>query len=359
MRFLFKTSYSQDLRLFRDGVVASWYGALLVALLLAPFLVPDYYRTQLVFVFIYAIVGFGLMLLSGYTGQFSMGHAAFLAIGAYAETLLQAAGWPFLVSAPVAMVLAGIAGVVIGLPALRLTGIYLAIATLSFGFIVEEVLARWESVTGGNSGKTVSSVKLLTGKLDGEMPFYYLCLACVILIAWCCYNLLRSPTGRAFIAIRDSEISAQSMGVNLARYKTLSFALSAAITGLAGTLYAHQIKFISPEQFTLFASIEYLMMIVIGGMGSLHGAVFGAVFLIVLPEMITLVKDYLPPVVAEQTGLKTTIFGIIMIFFVLFEPMGLYGRWVKIRTYFSIFPLYKKDMFKRQKAYQKSERVHG
>lgn len=359
MRFVFKTRYEQDLRLFRDGVVAGWYLALLAALVIAPFVLPDYYRTQLVFVFIYATVGFGLMLLSGYTGQISMGHAAFLAIGAYTEALLQAHGWPFLLSAPAAMVLAGLAGLVIGLPALRLTGIYLAIATIAFGFIVEEVLARWESVTGGNSGQIVTSLKLATGKLEGDVPFYFLCLACVVLIGWCCFNLLRSPTGRAFIAIRDSEISAQSMGVNLARYKTLSFVLSAAITGLAGTLYAHQIKFLSPEQFTLFASIEYLLMIVIGGMGSLHGAVFGAVFLIVLPEMITLAKDFLPSAVAEQTGLKSTVFGVIMILFVLFEPTGLYGRWVKIRTYFSIFPLYKKDMFKRQKAYQKSERVHG
>jgi branched-chain amino acid transport system permease protein len=358
MRFLFKTRYEQDLQYFKDGVSRFWYLALVVALLAAPWVVPDYYRTQLTFVFIYSIVGFGLMILAGFTGQISMGHAAFLAIGAYAEAVFQSMGWPFIASAPMAMLLAGAAGIVIGLPALRLTGIYLAIATLSFGFIVEEVLARWESVTGGNSGKLVLSPKFITEKLVGDVPFYYLCLGCVLIVAVLCYNLMRSPTGRAFIAIRDSEISAQSMGVNLARYKTMSFAISAAITGLAGALYAHQIKFISPEQFTLFVSIEFLMMVVIGGMGSLHGAVFGAIFIIVLPQMIALSKDFLPAIVAEQTGLKTTIFGLIMIFFVLFEPLGIYGRWVKIRTYFSLFPMYKKDMFKRQKAYQKSERVH-
>lgn len=358
MRFIFKTRYEQDLQFFKDRTVAGWYLALLVVLLAAPFVLPDYYRTQVTFVFIYAIVGFGLMLLAGFTGQISMGHAAFLAIGAYTEAVLQAKGWPFVLSAPMAMVLAGLAGVVIGLPALRLTGIYLAIATLAFGFCIEEVLARWESVTAGNSGMSVLSPKLLFDKLDGEVPFYYLCLVCVLLVAVGCFNLLRSPTGRAFIAIRDSEVSAQSMGVNLARYKTLSFALSAAITGLAGTLYAHQIKFISPEQFTLVASIEFLMMVVIGGMGSLHGAVFGAIFIIVLPELITIAKDFMPAVLAEQTGLKSTIFGLIMILFVLFEPLGLYGRWIKIRTYFSMFPLYKQGMFQRQKSYQKSERVH-
>ena len=358
MRFIFKTRYEQDLQFFKDRTVAGWYLALLIVLLAAPFVLPDYYRTQVTFVFIYAIVGFGLMLLAGFTGQISMGHAAFLAIGAYTEAVLPAQGWPVVLWAPMAMVLAGLAGVVIGLPALRLTGIYLAIATLAFGFCVEEVLARWESVTAGNSGMSVLSPKLLFGKLDGEVPFYYLCLVCVLLVAVGCFNLLRSPTGRAFIAIRDSEVSAQSMGVNLARYKTLSFALSAAITGLAGTLYAHQIKFISPEQFTLVASIEFLMMVVIGGMGSLHGAVFGAIFIIVLPELITIAKDYMPAALAEQTGLKSTIFGLIMILFVLFEPLGLYGRWIKIRTYFSMFPLYKQGMFQRQKSYQKSERVH-
>jgi branched-chain amino acid transport system permease protein len=358
MRFIFKTRYEQDLQIFKHGVSAAWYAALLAFLLIAPLIVPDYYRTQLIFIFIYSICGFGLMLLSGFTGQISMGHAAFLAVGAYTECILQAAGWPFLLSAPMAVLLAAIAGVIIGLPALRLTGIYLAIATLAFGFVVEEVLARWESVTGGNSGKMVPSVKLLVGKFENDVQFYYLSLVCVLLVGFAVFNLLRSPTGRAFIAIRDSEVSAQSMGVNLSSYKTLSFALSAGITGLAGALYAHQIRFLSPEQFTLFVSIEFLMMIVIGGMGSLHGAVFGAIFVISLPELISGLKDYLPQAVAEQTGLKTTIFGVIMIFFVLFEPLGIYGRWLKIRTYFSLFPLYKRGMFKRQKAYQKSERVH-
>ncbi|MFT3803019.1 MAG: branched-chain amino acid ABC transporter permease [Burkholderiaceae bacterium] len=358
MRFLFKTRYEQDLRLFKDRHQAFWYALLIVALLLAPLGISEYYQTQFTLVFISSIVGFGLMLLTGFTGQMSMGHAAFLAIGAYTEAVLQAQGWPFVLSAPAGMLLAGLTGLVIGVPALRLTGIYLAIATLAFGFCVEEILARWESVTGGNSGLMVSSLKLLTEPLPAGVPFYYLCLFCVVAVAVLSANLLRSPTGRAFIAIRDSEVSAQSMGVNLARFKTTSFAISAAMTGLAGALYAHQIMFISPEQFTLMVSIEFLMMIVIGGLGSLHGAVFGAIFLIMLPQGISVAKDYLPAVLAEQTGLKMVIFGLIMIVFVLFEPQGLYGRWIKIRTYFSMFPLYKKGMFSRQKAYQKSERVH-
>ena len=358
MRFIFKTRYAQDLQVFKHSGSVFWYGLLAVLLVAAPFVVPDYYRTQLVFIFIYSIVGFGLMLLSGFTGQVSIGHAAFLAIGAYAQAILQGLGWPFFLSAPAAMALGAAAGLLIGLPALRLTGIYLAIATLAFGFVVEEVLARWESVTGGNSGLMVPAPRLVLQPMTDPTAFYFLCLACVVAVALAVFNLLRSPTGRAFIAIRDSEISAQSMGVNLAAYKTLSFALSAAITALAGCLYAHQIRFISPEQFTLLQSIEFLLMIAIGGMGSLHGAVLGAIFVISLPELIGAMKDVMPPGLAQQPGLKPLVFGTIMILVVIYEPMGLYGRWLKIRTYFSLFPLYRRGMFQRQKAYTKSERVH-
>lgn len=357
MRFIFKTRYEQDLGLFKDGVQAAWYAVLGVFLLAAPFVLGEYYQAQLVFVMIYSIVGFGLMLLSGFTGQISMGHAAFFALGAYAEALAQAKGIPFVGSAPLAMLVASIAGVIIGLPALRLTGIYLAIATLAFGFCVEELLTRWESVTGGNSGLLVMSPILFTEKISSDWPFYYLCLVCCVGSGLFVRNLLRGPTGRAFVAIRDSEISAQSMGVNLASYKTLSFALSAALTGLAGALYAHKIQFLSPEQFTLIVSIEFLMMIVIGGMGSMHGAVLGACFLILLPQGISMLKDVLPSGISEQPGLKSMLFGLVMILFVLFEPLGLYGRWVKVRTYFSLFPMYRRGMFKRQKSYTKSERV--
>jgi branched-chain amino acid transport system permease protein len=170
-------------------------------------------------------------------------------------------------------------------------------------------------------------------------------------------NLLRSPTGRAFVAIRDSEISASCMGVNLAKYKTMSFAISAALTGIGGALYAHKVTFISPEQFTLLVSIELVTIVILGGVGSLHGAVFGAAFVIVLPQLIALAKDYLPSGVAGASGLQATVFGLVLIGFIIFEPLGLYGRWLKIRTWFELFPFYRKGMFRRQKAYMKSERL--
>lgn len=357
MRFIFKTRYDQDLGIWKDRFQAVWYWLLIALLIAAPLFLEIYYLTQLSFIYIYAIVGFGLMLLTGFTGQISMGHAAFLAIGAYTEAILQAQGWPFIASAPMAVLLAGAAGIIIGLPALRLTGIYLAIATLAFGFIVEEGLARFEGLTGGNSGMMVLALNVVGYETTWELSLYYLALACALIVGFGIHNLLRGPTGRAFVAIRDSEISAQSMGVNLAVYKTLSFAISAGVTGLAGALYAHQILFLSPEQFTLIVSIEFLMMIVIGGLGALQGAVFGAIFVVGLPELIAGLKDFMPSGVTEQPGLKATLFGVVLILVVLFEPLGIYGRWVKIRTYFSLFPLYKKGMFERQKAYQKSERV--
>ena len=170
-------------------------------------------------------------------------------------------------------------------------------------------------------------------------------------------NLLRSPTGRAFVAIRDSEISAQSMGINLARYKTMSFALSAALTGIAGALYAHRLRIISPDQFTMLQSIEMLMMVVIGGLGSIHGAFFGAAFIIVLPQLIAVAKDYLPPAIGQAPGLQPAVFGLVLVGFILFEPLGLYGRWLKMRTYFQLFPFYRRGMFRRQKAFMKSERL--
>ena len=356
MRFLFKTDYGQDIRLVRHGGQAFWYGLLGLALALAP-LLPEYYLSQLTFVCIYALVGAGLMLLTGYTGQISLGHAAFLAVGAYTEAVLQAKGVPFGVSLAAAAALAGLAGVVIGLPALRLTGIYLAIATIAFGFIVQEIVTRWESITRGNSGITLNSISVAGFSFDAEWKLYYLALGLLVLVMLGILNLLRAPTGRALVAIRDSEISAQSMGIQLARYKTVAFALSAAITGLAGALYAHKLVFISPEQFSILLSIELAMMIFIGGIGSLHGAVYGAVFLIALPQFIAVAKDYLPAALGHQTGLEPAVFGLIMVLVILFEPLGIYGRWLKVRHYLQSFPLYRKDSFRRQKTFMKSERV--
>ena len=357
MRFLFKTDYGQDVNLAKHGGHVFWYSGLLVAMVFAPWVVPEYWLAQLTLILIYSIVGLGLMLLAGFTGLFSIGHAAFLGVGAYTEAVLTNAGWPFPLALAAAGALSAAVGVVVGLPALRVKGIYLGIATLSFGFIVEEVFARWESVTGGNAGKHVASPAMFGWTLDSGEEFYFLCLVLAIASTLVILNLLRSPTGRAFVAIRDSEISAQSMGIHLARYKTLSFAISATLAGIGGALYAHNLKFISPEQFNILQSIDLLLMVVIGGLGSVHGAFLGSIFLITMPQLIALAKDYLPAAIGQAPGLQGVVYGVVLIGFVLFEPMGLYGRWFKVRTYLQTFPFYRRGMFRRQKSFQKSERL--
>ncbi|RXH22939.1 MULTISPECIES: branched-chain amino acid ABC transporter permease [Bradyrhizobium] len=381
MRFLFKTDYEDDIKLFPHSGYWVSYGILLALLLIAPYVLSSYLMSQLVFVCIYATVGVALLILTGFTGQASLGHAAFLAIGAYTAAYLQKYNVPFPVYFFAAGALTGIIGAMVGFPALRLTGIYLVIATISFALIVEEILARWESVTNGNEGMRVKTLSLLGVTVPRDSPtFYYLCLAVLVLTIVGTLNLLRSPTGRAFVAIRDSETAARSMGVNVALYKVKSFAISAAITGFAGVLFAHKLSFISPEMFTLQLSIEFIIVILIGGAFSLHGAVLGAIFIVMIDPFLTYLKDDVPGMIAgiaaafgagkatagsiqsnvaafaSLNGLKGAIYGIIIVLFVLFEPLGLYGRWLKIKLFFQLFPLYKRATFKRQKIYVKSER---
>jgi len=357
VRFIFKTDYAQDIRLIKHGGQAFWYGFLMLAMLVAPAVVGDYWLTQLSFILIYSIAGLGLMVLAGFTGLASLGHAAFLGVGAYTHVFLLGIGWPFLLSLSCAAALSAAVGVIVGLPALRVKGIYLAIATQAFGFIVEEVLARWESVTGGNAGRTVPGVVLFGWELGSGEGFYYLCLVLCIVATLGVLNLVRSGTGRAFIAIRDSEISAQSMGIGIAQYKTLAFAISAALTGLAGALYAHKLRFISPDQFGALQSIELLLLVVVGGLGSVHGAFLGAIFLIAMPQLIAVSKDWLPAAIGQATGLQGLVYGLVLVSIVLFEPMGIYGRWLKLRTFFQLFPFYRRGMFKRQKSFTKSDRL--
>jgi len=357
VRILFKTSYVDDINLFQHQGQVFWYGALAAALLVAPLALPEFYVGELAQIFILAIAGIGLMLLIGYTGLVSLGHGAFMAIGAYTNTYLITKGVPFLAAFPLAGLAALIAGVIIAVPANRMSGIYLAIATLAFSQIVEQIVVRWEPVTRGFQGMPVPPPDLLGYALTQGWQFYYLCLAVLALVVLAGINLVRSPTGRALIAIRDSEISAQSLGVNLFRYKTVVFALSAAITGLAGALLAHRMRFISPDAFNFLLSIQLLLMVVVGGLGSIHGAILGAIFVGGLPQAIALMRDYLPAAIARTPGLEPGLFGLVMVLIVLFEPLGLYGRWLKIKAYFDVFPLYRRSTFKRQRSYLKTERV--
>ena len=378
MRSVFKTTYYQDFGLFRDRTQRDWYLVLVLGLLSMPFLLPAY-LVDFSLVLIFGLCGLSLMVLVGYTGLVSLGHAAFLGIGAYSHVYFsQDLGVPWVVSVTLAAIVSAAAGVLVGLPALRMTGLYLAIATLAFALIIQEVFTRWDSVTGGLKGRVVERPVIFGYALHDDVAFYVLCLGFLISGLWLTRNLLRTPAGRALMAIRDSEIAAQSIGINLAFYKIMAFGYSAGMMGVAGALFAHKVGFLAPDIFTVLLSIQFLLMVVVGGLGSLHGAIFGAIFVALLPVAISTARDSVPDWFGEvfgvfgedtgfavsaavdrfvkQPGLEPGIFGLILVLFILFEPQGIYGRWVKIKLYFSLFPLYKQATFKRQKSYMKSER---
>jgi branched-chain amino acid transport system permease protein len=380
MRNIFKTSYVQDIRLFEHGGHVFWYGLLLIAVFALPLVLSPFYVGEAGWVLIWAVAGIGLMLLTGFTGLASLGHAAFLGVGAYAHNyLISKLGVPF----PIAMVLAGgisaAFGVAFALPALRMTGIYLAIATLAFLQIIEQVFTHWVAVTGGSRGTIVPAPSLLGWELSTETHRYYLYLVVLILVTLGARNVLRSATGRAMMAIRDSEISARSMGIHIARTKVTAFALSTFITGIAGALYAHKIQALAPDAFNVVISIQLLLMIVVGGLGSLHGCFYGAIIVALLPTAVSLLKDAFarwgaaladifggtwlegigPSLVkfSQFPGLQEGAFGLILVLFILLEPRGIYGRWRKIRLFFEVFPLYRRATFKRQRGYLKTERM--
>jgi branched-chain amino acid transport system permease protein len=379
MRFPFKTAYEQDIRLFRDRTTALWYGVLVGVVLALPVLLSRYYIGEITWVFIYGICGLSLMVLVGYTGLVSLGHAAFLGIGAYAHAYFLQLGVPWVASVAIAVMITTACGIVVGLPALRMTGIYLAIATLAFAVIIQEVFTRWEAVTGGFSGMAVDKPVIFGIRLADEASFYYLCAAVLAVTLLLTRNLLRSSTGRAWVAIRDSEIAAQSMGVQLPLYKSFAFGYSAALMGLAGALFAHKIAYLAPDIFSILFSIQLLLLVIVGGLGSLHGAVFGAIFVALLPPIIAILRDSIPATMAsvasatgvgvigtigrgiggflKMPGVEAGIFGLILVLVILVEPAGMYGRWVKIRLFFSTFPMYKTATFKRQKSYMRSERL--
>jgi branched-chain amino acid transport system permease protein len=357
VRFIKKTRYEQDIALFKHNGQRLWYGLLAVAVCAAPFMLDRFLLGELSLVYIFAIAGIGLMLLVGYTGQVSLGHAAFLAIGAYTHAYLLSHGWPFPLALVGAMALSGVIGGVIAIPALRMSGIYLAVATLAFAVIVEQTLTHWESVTGGFRGMLVPKAQMFGFDLTASTPFYFLCAIILAVSLVAALNLLRSPTGRAMVAVRDSETSAQSMGINLAYTKSLAFAISAGLTGLAGGLFAHKIGYLAPDAFTLLTSIQLLLMVVVGGLGSLHGVIYGAIFIGLLPQGIALFRDMVPPAIGQIPGLEPGTFGLILVLFLIYEPLGIYGRWRKIRLFFEEFPLYRKSTYKRQKTYLRTERL--
>jgi branched-chain amino acid transport system permease protein len=327
-----KRSYLEDLKIFEGTKARLLFFALLAALAVFGLVAGEYALYVATTLAVFVIAAMGLNLLVGYTGQISLGHAAFLAVGAYTHVLLYTQGLPFFVAAAAGAVVAGCCGWLLGLPALKLRGPYLAICTLGFQVAVDQILGRWESVTGGRMGLGVPAVDEVATVASAigisQSTLYFLvCALLTTLTLLGVYNLTRSRVGRALVAIRDNETAAEAAGVDLVRYKTLSFALSAAITGLAGALYAHLFDRINPSNFTLMLSIELLVMVLVGGLASVLGSVLGAALLILSQNLLTGFRDY-----------QSVIVGGILVAVLLFEPMGLRGRWLRMKYYLKAWP---------------------
>jgi ABC-type branched-subunit amino acid transport system permease subunit len=299
------------------ATMLTWLGgaALGVALLALPLAADNYVLYVLTRLFVYVLVALGLNLLTGYTGQVSLGHAAFFAIGAYtAAVLAEALRWPSALCVVAAAGFAALVGYLLGLPCLRLSGLYLAMATLGFTLIVQEMLLQLAVITHGSEGMSVRPASILGVTFNTDGRKYYLALVVTAVMLVVARNLVRGRTGRAFLAIRENERAAEAMGLHLARYKTIAFAVSALYAGLAGALSAFMVGFLDPQEFSFFLSIQFITIIILGGLASLLGSVLGAAFLIVLPELL-----------AGLDVWQALVYGLIMVLTILFMPLGLAG----------------------------------
>lgn len=302
-----------------------WLILIVLLMLSYPLIVGQsgYYMTIFVMVLIYSIGAMALNLLIGYGGQISVGHAGFLAIGAYSVAILSSKfGFPFLIAFPLSGVITGLIGLVIGLPAIRLSGQFLAVATLGFGLSIPQLALNWTSLTHGYSGIALSRPTWSST----DLQFVYMVIIITIIITWLMYNIVKSRMGRAFVAIRESEIAAQATGINVSFYKTMMFTISAFFTGLAGGLYGYWIGFVSPNDFSIVTSFLLLGMIVVGGLASIPGAIIGAIVFTLIPEL-----------TSSFIGLTNLIIGIAIVIIILFRPRGLISG-------LSLFPSKKKPI---------------
>ncbi len=339
----FKATYATDQAIFDSPTSKFWMGVLFVLLGIFPFVAGDYLLFMANLAGITIIGAVGLNILTGFAGQISLGHAAFIGVGGYAAAILATRfNLPFLVCLPLSGLTAAGFGIIVGGPSLRLKGLYLCIATLSAQLILEFVFVHWESVTGGIRGINLSPPELFGIVLDNDFKFYFLTLPLVILCVTAARNLFRTRVGRAFIAIRDRDISAELMGISLVRYKTYAFALSSFMAGISGCLWVNFLKTVTPEHFPLLESVRYLAMIIVGGLGSILGSIFGALFMIIVPEAIKsglgFLVDIFPTAMSFLFPLQQVIFGLLIVTFLVFEPHGLAEIWRRIKNYFRLWP---------------------
>ncbi|MDQ7834098.1 MAG: branched-chain amino acid ABC transporter permease [Humidesulfovibrio sp.] len=339
---LFFESYRAEAAVFQSGFQKTCLGLFVAALLLSPWVLDSYFVSMLNLICIAVIGAVSLNLLTGVCGQISLGHGAFLGVGAYAAAQATMHGVPFLAALLLGGFAAALAGMVFGVPSLRLKGIYLAIATLAAQLILEYVFLHWESATGGSRGLSVDAPNILGFAFNNERRMFYLLFSIAALSLLMVTNVMRTRHGRAFVSIRDFYLSAEIAGVNLFAYKLAAFGLSSFLAGVAGGLWAHYTLFLSAEQFNIGLSISYLAMIIIGGLGSVTGSVMGAVFMTLLPEVLNglsgAISDVLPNISQHINALREGVFGLVLILFLIFEPEGLANRWRLIKAYWKLYP---------------------
>jgi len=339
----FRQTYDEDMAIFETAFARRLLVLFLAALAALPFFADGFWLDVMNRIFIAVIAATGLNILTGFTGQISLGNAAFLAVGAYTTSFLAGrAGLPFPVVIPLAGLTTAMVGMVFGVPSLRLKGLYLAVATLAAHFVIEFTITHWASVTGGVNGISIPAAKLGPLVLDDDRKLYGLVLALTAGLLFCAKNLFRTKVGKAFVAIRDQDISAEVMGVHVFKYKLLSFGVSSFYVGVAGALVGYQARIISPENFPITLAIDQLGMIIIGGMGSILGSIFGAVFITLLPEILRLAVGPLSATFPQLTtlfaSLKMGVFGLAIVLFLIFEPDGMAARWHTIKNYWKLYP---------------------
>ena len=342
---IFHTTYQQDMAFRHTWMEKARLVLLLGFILVFPFVANRYWLTLANQIGLAAIGAIGLNILTGFTGQISLGQGAFMAVGAYgAGILANRLGWPIWLTIPAASLLTAGVGAIFGIPSLRLKGLYLAIATLAAQQIIDWLITHWTSLTGGVEALVLrrEANVVLGVALRGDRTFYWIIMAFAAATTLFTANLFRTRVGRAFVAIRDQDIAAEVIGINLFLYKLLAFATSSFFVGLTGALTAHYRGIISWERFTIETSILYLAMIIIGGLGSVSGSIYGAAFMVLVPAFITNVGRHLQTTIPAMAQLlpfiQQGIFGIVIIFFLVIEPEGLAKIWRDIKSYFALWP---------------------
>lgn len=337
-----KQSYAADAALFDTRTQQAWAVFGLLLLCAFPFVASEYWLYLACLVAINVASTMGLNLLTGYTGLVSLGQAAFMGLGAYTVAILQLRfGSPMLLNLLAGGGVALVAGVLVGLPSLRVKGLYLAIATIAAGVIAHFLFGHFSALTGGSSGLSVPPARLFGVELDSSFKLYWVIVPLTLLLLLGAANLFRTRIGRAFIAIRDRDISAEVLGIPLLPYKLLSFAISSFYAGVAGGLFAYFFRAVTPESFPLLMSIFFLAAVIVGGMGSVLGSVLGAVFMTLVPELLKLVVGWLPlgdSATLILSPVRTIVFGALIVLFLIFEPLGLAEMWRRARRLFHLWP---------------------